>query len=238
MNIPDYMAPLEGWRAFGLTQGNAVLRSVVQKVPWPSVESGEACCLDPGLGFGGHRHGAEEPCPKERCTCGFYAYKTREQAEHEGDQSLVLARVALWGVVVIHERGYRAARMRIEELFVPQGLDTAVAALMDRYPVPLHVVEAPPWTSAYLNAPSTSNPSQYQQQLQQFYQLNPRLLPSPYNPHHVPALPSASPLWRWLTVPGKQPKQAAAFIKSLNDAEVQQLIGELRERAERAERGR
>jgi hypothetical protein len=235
---PDYFSPLEGWRAFGLTQGNAVLRSVVQKVPWPTVESGEACCLDPGLGFGGHRHVAEEPCPKERCTCGFYAYKTREQAEAQADQCLVLARVALWGVVVIHEHGYRAARMRVEELFIPQGLDTAVAALMDRYPVPLHVIERPSWTSGYQSAPSTSNPSQYRSRM--YYQpLDlPGLLSGSQPLHQPTAPPNRSPLWRWLTVPGgHQPKQAAQFIKQLTDAEVQQLVSELRERSERAERG-
>jgi hypothetical protein len=228
------MAPLEGWRKFELMQDNSVLRSVVHRVPWTSVESGEACCFAQSVtgGLSVLLHRAGEPCPKQACTCGFYAFKTREQAE-AADDCLVLARVALWGVVVVHQRGYRAARMRIEELFIPQGLDTAVAALMDRYPVPLHVIERPSWTSGYQNAPSTLNPSQYRQQL-----LMSSLFPRQQPQHQPTAPPNASPLWRWLTVPGgHQPKQAAQFIKQLSDAEVQQLVSELRQRSERAERG-
>jgi hypothetical protein len=182
------------------------------------------------------RHRADEPCPKEVCTCGFYAFKTREQAVEE-DGWAVLARVALWGKVIVHQRGYRAARMRIEELFIVQGHDPAVvAALMDRYPVPLHFVEKPKWTSDYQSAPSTLNPSLFQSRM--YYQPSQPNQPIQYQPLHLPALPSASPLWRWLTVPGgHQPKQAAQFIKQLTDAEVQQLVSELRERSERAERG-
>ena len=92
MKIPDYVSPIEAYRAWGWDL--AGLTSL----------SGE--CWRPGrphtaqCGMALDRHQA----PQMGCTCGIYATKDPESVSCFG----IYGEVYLWGTVVEHELGWRA----------------------------------------------------------------------------------------------------------------------------------
>lgn len=68
------------------------------------------------------RHPARQKVPSVYCTCGFYTWKTQEAAEAFRVQyrgSADLWRVHLSGVVIEHERGYRAEICELVEKIWP-----------------------------------------------------------------------------------------------------------------------
>jgi hypothetical protein len=77
--------------------------------------------------------------PQYDCQCGFYA--TKEPDEQWATYSVVYGKVALWGRVIEHERGYRAQYAYPLELWVYP--DYQCVKLRD-YGVPTHE-ERPPW---------------------------------------------------------------------------------------------
>jgi hypothetical protein len=176
--IPDFFHALEGWRKFECrvhSDANgpcdAVLFSVAQAQPFPSADIGRAFCMETG----------NHPAPELACTCGYYAYKTRSDALAHSHQGRVLARVEVSGRIAEHERGYRAARMTIIEIFVPEDFP-ARSALEARYHRPVTIDKGVAvWTLADPSASSSQNHwqtlsiSQYQnsyhQALQQYGQL-------------------------------------------------------------------
>ena len=60
----------------------------------------------------GHRR------PEWQCNCGVYAHKTPDDLH-----GVVVGKVAMTGIVIEHEDGYRAERARIVELWVPGDLE-------------------------------------------------------------------------------------------------------------------
>lgn len=168
--MPDYFAALTAWRKFAVRDNGRVLVSANHPIPWTRIEPDPAVCLSDSA------HPPGEPCPALRCSCGYYAYKSRDDARQHS-QGLILARVELWGRIAQHTRGYRAEHIRLCELIVPHAYP-AIAALAARYPIP--VTEGDPaWTSENLNASSLLNQSVSQWYSQQNMQILP-YLPSPY----------------------------------------------------------
>lgn len=132
-------------------------------------------------------------------------YKARADAEahrqpptpFDASRRTVLARVDVWGRLVEHDRGWRAERLKIVELFVPSALgDFAMNALADRYQLPVTISEAEdPWTSASPFA--SSRPSLSRKPLSLF-------TPNPFSfQHFLSPFPSLPPVyWSPLAEPG------------------------------------
>jgi hypothetical protein len=182
MSVPDFFTELIAWRKFDLRDAGRLLVSVNHPIPWGTVDPGPAFCIaDSNL------HGYDEECPAFRCSCGFYAYKTRDDAAMHA-QGRILVRVMLWGRIAEHKRGYRAERIKLAEIFVPKDLPT-IAALEKRYNIPVTVDEgAALWTSVNPSASSQSSLLQYQQlqalmqnQLQPIQNYNPYYGQQPQN---------------------------------------------------------
>ncbi len=119
------------------------LRSLTEQTFWP--EEGRftaACRADPASGH---------EAPGVRCECGIWAFRDRASAEataaayrHSGG-AVAYGRVALWGRVVEHERGWRGQCARPLEL-VLCGADGEVAwELVETYRLP---VQLAPWPQA------------------------------------------------------------------------------------------
>lgn len=207
--VPDYFQPLTGWRKFGVREGGGVLVSANYPQPWHSAEAPAAVCIAERGGYDvltmtvTDRAAHPEPAPALKCHCGYYAYKARnDAAQHQ--QGSVLARVELWGRVVIHARGYRAERLKIAELFIPHDYP-AREALAARYGVPL--TEDSSWTWASRNASSSSNPYQSPFQIGSTVTILP---PTRYQPIPPPSYPPYQ-LYQVPTSPAAQQLQASAL---------------------------
>lgn len=154
VDLADFFTALAGWRKYGVTGGGKVLTSAGVDAPWTQSDLGEAFCRN--------GRGHEHACPDATCSCGFYCYKTREDAEAHA-QGVVLARVEVWGRIVEHRRGYRAAHMRILELFMLAGNASCapsvqmVEALKQRYQIPIQLEDKTSWTSGNPYGSSSSN---------------------------------------------------------------------------------
>lgn len=153
--------PIEGWRAWGVVDalplsdhvalgrmadawdaGRNPFRELIG--PWLSPVGtdtarpwlgGEAVC----------RVGGNHPAPHPYCHCGFWAMKTREDAETACatyQVSGVYGRVHMWGRIVEHGKGYRAQFAKPIELFVIGGQKLA-DGLAAQYGCPASVVDAP-----------------------------------------------------------------------------------------------
>lgn len=102
--------PVEGWRAWALAGSRDLAEIRLLPIgrsgrPWPAREPASATC--------GRRGHARVPDPG--CTCGLHATNTLDALRHARDPA-VIGRVALWGRVIEHERGFRG------ELGYPQRL--------------------------------------------------------------------------------------------------------------------
>lgn len=94
--------PLVAWRTWALSGSSRgedlLLRPVVTRGrAWLPREVAEARC---------ERHWTHTP-PELDCLCGFHASPTFDVLRRTRCPA-VLGRVALWGRVIVHERGYRA----------------------------------------------------------------------------------------------------------------------------------
>jgi hypothetical protein len=148
--IPDFFHALIGWRKFEFAVGGRVLTSAGHTDHWwPMHDLGEALCRATG----------DHDAPQLQCSCGFYCYKTREDAQQHA-QGSILAKVEVWGRLAEHTRGYRAQHMKILELFVSPSF-SARSSLETRYHVPVTVDEgASTWISENPYGSSSPNPFQ------------------------------------------------------------------------------
>ena len=113
----DTLRPAVGWKVWRVEDEQLV--SVLYGDPWPVEEPLEASCF---------RH--EHEAPWQSCECGIHAGRELAAWEHYlhvGAESRAFGRVLLWGATVEGTHGWRAARARPVEIFVPT--------------VPVHVLE-------------------------------------------------------------------------------------------------
>jgi hypothetical protein len=126
--------PVKAWRAW--RWDGAELYGVRQAWPGPDlVAECQHCPEAPGF----------------FCACGIYAVKSRSDLSGFGplDRSgVVVGRVELTGVVIEHEKGYRAQRARIVDLSAPDV--TMGMALKDRYGCVVRVDDPEFWKRAGL----------------------------------------------------------------------------------------
>jgi hypothetical protein len=115
---PDYAAPLIGWRTWLIDGGGpeARLRSVVSPTAWPVGEPLIARC--PGVTF------AHLP-PATGCRCGVHAARDVTGAAFHAElpsrarEPLAIGLVALWGLVIEAESGWRGSAAYPSVLYVP-----------------------------------------------------------------------------------------------------------------------
>jgi hypothetical protein len=113
---PSSSSPLLGWRVWrlALERGVVRLRSAVFDERWePGGEIRASCAV-------GH------PAPASACACGLYAVRSPENAVRylvgRNDSDVVhrvVGQVALWGVVVEAENGWRAASAYPAAIWLP-----------------------------------------------------------------------------------------------------------------------
>lgn len=185
---PDYFQELTGWRKFSTASDSAVLSSAgIATFPVMAADMGTAFCAS-----GATDHEA----PFAACSCGYYCYKTREDAEAHC-QGVILAQVKLWGRVVEHARGYRAEHMRIAELYVRPSHEAQIERLARRYGVAVLLVEGESaWTSEKSSGQSSFSPflspsllQNYQTTLNQAFQN--------YSPPQFPPFVAPTPYQAW-----------------------------------------
>jgi hypothetical protein len=114
--------PIVAWRAWRWEGG--ALRGV--RVTWegPELEAEcETCHESPGW----------------FCTCGIYAFKGSPNLGSDHSTAWVWGKVELTGLVVEHDRGYRASHARIVDLWTDVGPEAARAIAL-KYGVPVHEV--------------------------------------------------------------------------------------------------
>ena len=92
------VGPILAYRKWKVECG--VLKSLNNNQAWPKGEPMVGKCVN-------HLNGPEVKAPMNGCTCGVYAWKTRERIQGCSD-ALVCGVVALWGKVLEHKLGYRA----------------------------------------------------------------------------------------------------------------------------------
>jgi hypothetical protein len=110
---PVMTEAVEGWRAWALAASRDLAEVRLLPIgtsgrPWPLREPARATC-------GRRRHNR---VPDPACTCGLHAATSLNALRHARDPA-VLGRVALWGRVIEHGRGFRG------ELGYPQRLGLA-----------------------------------------------------------------------------------------------------------------
>lgn len=152
---PDYLDPVLGWRAWLVVeqQRKLRLRSLIFPAVWRPDEEFVAECRRRSL-LPWRRRSSRHGAPAEHCACGVYAAADLATAVHylttpcwEGDGLLrVLGRVALWGDLVEHDRGWRGAQAYPTALYVPFRPQLAllaeeIALGLTDYHVPVQLVE-------------------------------------------------------------------------------------------------
>jgi hypothetical protein len=157
---PDYIEPLEAWRAWHVVRraGSPALRSVVKTTAWPPGQPLVAACLRTRM-FPRRRRRPVHASPEPECDCGIYATTLARLGQYVNEGlpadvvACVIGRVSLWGTVLECERGYRASYAYPLELYVPRDerharLRIDRAALIDQlslaYGVPAYPVDARP----------------------------------------------------------------------------------------------
>jgi hypothetical protein len=161
---PDYMTPVEGWRAWSVVRDSdgTRLRSVYTETSWEAGRPFIASCrrtrrrvLRPWRTFS-----PDHAAPRMTCSCGVYAACEVEPitrllttplggAEHEIGR--VIGTVALWGDVVECTRGWRASHAYPRRLYLwehaltsaaqADGIDVILAELAC-YRIPVQHVDA------------------------------------------------------------------------------------------------
>lgn len=138
VRAPDVLGEVEGWRMW-LVAGPPRLPRLFspytysRRLPlagvWPTGAYLYAHC----------RKGHEAPA--EGCTCGIYALQSHGELVRSGyvnrQGGNVVGRVGLAGLIVPGDRGWRAERARVLELYVPFDLWRLVRPLSRAYQVPV-----------------------------------------------------------------------------------------------------
>jgi hypothetical protein len=149
---PNYIEPVVAWRVwYAVDDGLDVrLSSVIHRTLWPRrapLVAACRCIRIPLWPFARPRHEA----PSAGCRCGIYAATVASMRTYLPEQLgwtklvPIVGRVALWGVVHEHERGWRASLGYPQSLFVPvAGLGrtqaTRLVSDLRRYEVPVCAV--------------------------------------------------------------------------------------------------
>ena len=104
LRASERLDPVEGWRAWRLVRasdGGFVLGSLFSpEERWPVRAARRAVCA---------AEGSYHLAPAVDCRCGYYAYADRGRLSGASSRSGVIGSVAMWGSVVGHDFGYRAA---------------------------------------------------------------------------------------------------------------------------------
>jgi hypothetical protein len=100
-SVPLSPEEVEGWRAWSVVErrGTYVLSSLTRAEEWPPGRPFTAACT--------RRH---HDAPGRRCSCGVYAAADPNELARLGRiAGAAIGQVSLWGRLVEHRRGYRAA---------------------------------------------------------------------------------------------------------------------------------
>lgn len=116
---------LVGWRGYAYARPHYLTCMGTVMMPY---EANESFCP----------HGADHISPDENCSCGFYAFKSKEELANQGYGSQdVIAEVYLWGKVIECVNGYRAQFCYPKKLYSCNVIKKQyVAYLADTYGVP------------------------------------------------------------------------------------------------------
>lgn len=119
------------------------LRSLTQPVYWaPRTELESTCDL---VRDGVPAHGGG---PDSACECGVWALRTRESADEvfgayaDSGVPVAIGRVALWGRIIEHNRGWRGQFAYPLDLEAFGAAPAAVADLAEQYGVPAQLLTA------------------------------------------------------------------------------------------------
>jgi hypothetical protein len=104
LQLSERLDPVTGWRAWRLVRrddgafGLGSLFSPEER--WPARGATRAVCA---------AEGSYHLAPSVDCRCGYYAYADRARLAGVSWRSAVVGSVAMWGSIVGHDFGYRAA---------------------------------------------------------------------------------------------------------------------------------
>ena len=98
--LPEPICAWRTWTLLGSRDGSRVRLAPIagDGRPWPPRRPAEAACI---------RHRSHVR-PELECTCGLHAVESPDELRRTRDPA-VLGTVALWGRIVEHEHGFRAA---------------------------------------------------------------------------------------------------------------------------------
>ena len=147
LRVPDGIDPITGYRIFRVESASGpdpVLASMTTRgFSWAPAGVTEASCP-----------GGSEHVPGPGCSCGLYALNTLEDLLFEfgpcvlAERDSLVARVQLWGRVVVGSRGVRAERGRVAALLPGISQVESAFAVARRYRVQVSSegldVEVPP----------------------------------------------------------------------------------------------
>jgi len=116
MNIPDYVAPIVGYRAWqwnctGWNPHSAPLKSFNDEWWLPGRTIAAICTASSGWApvRGAEVVHARHEAPQAACTCGIYAAKSFDHLRDQGYLGRgIRGEVYLWGKVIEHRSGWRA----------------------------------------------------------------------------------------------------------------------------------
>lgn len=137
--------PIVAYRAWLAEMPTLLLRSYVVAYVWPRKVRTEAFCKgdDTPVWPGENFANVVQPChhdpavlPGEYCSCGIYAFKTKQDAQwwmQERNKRFVYGEVFLWGRVIECDSGYRAQYAYPKSVYTDSPLASLVAK---RYELP------------------------------------------------------------------------------------------------------
>lgn len=117
---PDRVEAIVGWRSWQLGI-DGLLWSPVAPVCWKPGEALEASCAPPADPTA-RNYDAVHKAPCERCHCGIYAVdeeRWQEKLQYYRSHRHVIGKVALWGLVIETEYGWRGQFAYPLELHLP-----------------------------------------------------------------------------------------------------------------------
>lgn len=122
---------------------SGLLRSTIRTTVWKPCERLTASCLFGTAGSLRCKH-----APNEDCSCGIYAWQSRDDLDRlvsiTYDMVPVWGSVSLWGEIHPHERGLRAEYAYPYELFISEEYAAYAKILRRNYAVDVVTVPWPP----------------------------------------------------------------------------------------------
>lgn len=163
MVIPDYIEPIEKWRAWRADPDTAQLSSIIVGTPWEPLKVHEAVCMRNSVFLGVTPEGEQlvgskiipgtHSAPFKHCICGIYGVNDpRMLASYlnsvGSDMSYrVVGKVLLWGSLLVGPNGIRAEYASPKEILgvvvpdrpqVDVGRVTAFCeTLSEKYQIPV-----------------------------------------------------------------------------------------------------